>query len=123
VSGVASLSWYANSPEFDPYAVADLGAITRIEIEKFSNTTVAIAAERAVIAKKRPPFNRNSGGPGRKKLWPERMGLKLAKGTFDRIGTILKKGEKRMDFVRNAVLRELKEREAQQSRAPRKKKK
>jgi hypothetical protein len=48
---------------------------------------------------------------GRKKRWPERMGAKFPAGTFDRIAAVLVEGENRMEFVREAALRELDRRE------------
>ncbi len=54
---------------------------------------------------------------GRKKRWPERVGAKFAAGTLDRIASVLAKGEVRLDFIREAVERELERRE----RKPRRK--
>lgn len=48
---------------------------------------------------------------GRKKLWTEDMQARFAEGTFSRIEAVLEEGEYRMDFVREAVERELKRRE------------
>lgn len=48
---------------------------------------------------------------GRKKQWAEDMQARFAEGTFARIATVLAEGEARMDFVREAVERELKRRE------------
>lgn len=47
---------------------------------------------------------------GRKKQWAEDMQARFAEGTFARIATVLAEGEARMDFVREAVERELKRR-------------
>jgi hypothetical protein len=55
---------------------------------------------------------------GRKLRWPERIMAKFAAGTLDRIAVVLAKGEVRLDFVREAVERELKRREVGQKRKP-----
>lgn len=47
---------------------------------------------------------------GRTKRWKERIGLPLAEGTTARIDGLLKKGEFRLDFVRDAIEREIKRR-------------
>lgn len=49
---------------------------------------------------------------GRKKQWAEDMQARFAEGTFARIGAVLTEGEDRTDFVRDAVERELRRREA-----------
>jgi hypothetical protein len=49
---------------------------------------------------------------GRKKRWNEDMVARFPKGTFGRIANVLEKNEDRTDFVRAAVERELKRREA-----------
>ena len=49
---------------------------------------------------------------GRKKLWHQRTAVKFPQGTFERIAAVLQKPEVRMDFIRKAVERELKFREA-----------
>jgi hypothetical protein len=56
---------------------------------------------------------------GRKKLWPERTAVKFAANTFERIAAVLGKEEDRTDFVRLAVEREIKRREAQRRRKKR----
>jgi hypothetical protein len=56
---------------------------------------------------------------GRKKRWPERVGAKFAVGTLDRIAAVLAKGEVRLDFIREAVERELERRERATSRKKR----
>lgn len=53
---------------------------------------------------------------GRKRLWSEDMQSRFAEGTFARIENVLKEGEDRTDFVREAVERELKRREQQAKR-------
>jgi hypothetical protein len=49
---------------------------------------------------------------GRKMRWPERIGAK----TLDRIEKVLGKDEPRLDFIREAVERELTRREKRQPR-------
>lgn len=49
---------------------------------------------------------------GRIKRWAEDMQARFAAGTFARISNVLKPSEDRTDFVRDAVERELKRREA-----------
>ena len=49
---------------------------------------------------------------GRKKRWNENMVARFPEGTFGRITNVLEKNEDRTDFVRAAVERELKRREA-----------
>ena len=50
---------------------------------------------------------------GRKKLWHQRTAVKFPQGTFERIAAVLQKPkEVRMDFIRKAVERELRFREA-----------
>ena len=56
---------------------------------------------------------------GRKKLWHQRTAVKFPQGTFERIAAVLQKLEVRMDFIRNAVERELKRREAQKKKPTR----
>ena len=56
---------------------------------------------------------------GRKKLWHQRTAVKFPQGTFERIAAVLQKPEVRMDFIRNAVERELKRREAQKKKPTR----
>ena len=56
---------------------------------------------------------------GRKKLWHQRTAVKFSAGTFERIAAVLQKPEVRMDFIRNAVERELKRREAQKRKPER----
>jgi hypothetical protein len=48
---------------------------------------------------------------GRKKRWSEDMQARFPEGTFERIATVLVKGEDRTDFVREAVERELRRRQ------------
>ncbi|WP_158512716.1 hypothetical protein [Sphingobium sp. SYK-6] len=48
---------------------------------------------------------------GRIKRWAEDMQARFAEGTFARIARVLKDGEDRTDFVREAVEAELKRRE------------
>lgn len=48
---------------------------------------------------------------GRKKRWSEDMQARFAEGTFARIEAVLRDGEDRTDFVREAVEAELKRRE------------
>jgi hypothetical protein len=52
---------------------------------------------------------------GRKKRWAEDMVARFATGTFARISAVLRPGEDRTDFVRQAVERELKTREARKA--------
>ena len=56
---------------------------------------------------------------GRKKLWHQRTAVKFPQVTFERIAAVLQKPEVRMDFIRNAVERELKRREAQKKKPTR----
>jgi len=58
---------------------------------------------------------------GRKKRWPERVGAKFAAGTLDRIAAVLAKDEVRLDFIREAVEREIQRRERAAERAAPKK--
>ena len=48
---------------------------------------------------------------GRKKQWTERIQLPLAEGTTDKIDSLLKDGEVRLDFIRTAIVREMRRRE------------
>jgi len=48
---------------------------------------------------------------GRKLLWPERVEAKFARGTLARIADVLHDGEARLDFIREAINRELTRRE------------
>lgn len=48
---------------------------------------------------------------GRIKRWAEDMQARFAAGTFARIAAVLRDGEDRTDFVRDAVSRELERRE------------
>ena len=52
----------------------------------------------------------------RAREWHENMTARFSEGTFARISAALKKGEDRTDFVRAAVARELKRREAKKSK-------
>jgi hypothetical protein len=54
---------------------------------------------------------------GRKKRWNEDMVARFPEGTFGRIINVLEKNEDRTDFVRSAVARELKRREARGRKA------
>jgi hypothetical protein len=47
---------------------------------------------------------------GRKLRWPERIGAKFAAGTLARIARVLAPKEKRLDFIREAVEREIERR-------------
>lgn len=47
---------------------------------------------------------------GRKKEWPEEIRLSLAGGTLDRIASVLKPDEFRLDMIREAIEREIKRR-------------
>lgn len=47
---------------------------------------------------------------GRKKLWTERIQLPLANGTTARIDSLLRQDEVRLDFIREAIEREIKRR-------------
>lgn len=49
---------------------------------------------------------------GRKKRWAEDMQARFPEGTFAKISNVLKPDEDRTDFVRDAVERELRRREA-----------
>jgi hypothetical protein len=51
--------------------------------------------------------------------WPERIGAKFATGTLDRIAAVLAEKEVRLDFIRQAVERELKRREGAKPKKPR----
>lgn len=55
---------------------------------------------------------------GRKRRWAEDMQARFREGTFARIEAVLEDKEDRTDFVREAVERELKRRERQQSTTP-----
>ena len=48
---------------------------------------------------------------GRKKLFGTRITLPLSEGMLERIAAVLKPGEVRLDFIREAIERELKRRE------------
>jgi hypothetical protein len=67
------------------------------------------------------PYQENLGnrenGMTRKKLWQEDMQSRFPEGTFAMIKTLLKKGEKRTDFVRAAVQREIEYRRAEKKLA------
>jgi hypothetical protein len=51
----------------------------------------------------------------RARQWSENMTARFVAGTFARIRAVLKDGEDRTDFVREAVERELKRRERQEA--------
>lgn len=55
----------------------------------------------------------NPRGAGRKKRWSEDMVARFAEGTFAAIGGVLRPGEDRTDFVREAVQREVERRMAE----------
>lgn len=55
---------------------------------------------------------------GRMKRWSEDMQSRFPEGTFDRIEAVLKEGEDRTDFVREAVERELRRRKAPEPANP-----
>jgi hypothetical protein len=60
---------------------------------------------------------------GRKKEFSEDMRARFPKGTFDRIGKVLREGEDRTEFVRTAVeivirRRERKKKEAEKAGTP-----
>jgi hypothetical protein len=58
---------------------------------------------------------------GRKLRWPEKITAKFAAGTLKQIAAVLVKGEVRLDFIREAVDRELERRQrAEKKPAPRK---
>ena len=46
-------------------------------------------------------------------LWPQRIGAKFAPGTLERISEVLGREEKRLDFIREAVEREIVRRKRQ----------
>jgi len=48
---------------------------------------------------------------GRKKQWTERIQLPMAEGTTARIDALLADDEARLDFIREAIDREIKRRE------------
>lgn len=50
-------------------------------------------------------------GMGRKQINHEQIPARLPEGTLDRMDAVLEDGEKRADFLREAVERELKRRE------------
>jgi hypothetical protein len=56
---------------------------------------------------------------GRKRINEDQTPARLPPGTLDRIQAVLRKREKRADFIRTAIERELKRRE--KSKSPRKK--
>ena len=56
---------------------------------------------------------------GRKKLWHQRTAVKFSAGNVSAIAAVLQKPEVRMDFIRNAVERELKRRETQKRKPER----
>jgi hypothetical protein len=58
------------------------------------------------------PESASCPGVGRKKRWSEDMQARFKAGTFARIERVLEEEEDRTDFVRQAVERELKRREA-----------
>jgi len=47
---------------------------------------------------------------GRPPLWSENMQARFRAGTFERINKVLREGEDRTDFVREAVEREIERR-------------
>ncbi len=53
---------------------------------------------------------------GRKRQWREDMQARFPDGTFARIEAVLRDGEDRTDFVREAVEKELKRRQEAESR-------
>lgn len=55
-----------------------------------------------------------AGRVGRKKQWTERIVLPMAEGTTARIDALLNFEEVRLDFIRDAVDREIKRRERAQ---------
>jgi len=57
----------------------------------------------------------NSRKMGRKRLWDENMHARFRAGIFARITKVLRDGEDRTDFVREAVDRELERRETQKN--------
>jgi len=60
-----------------------------------------------------PPESDMPARMGRKKRWTEDMQARFPEGTFARIEAALREGEDRTDFVRIAVVRELRRRERQ----------
>lgn len=48
---------------------------------------------------------------GRTKLWTERLHLTLPEGAKEKIDAVLKDGEDRLAFIREAISREIKRRE------------
>ena len=57
------------------------------------------------------PHTRFEKVAGRPKLWPDKMTAPLPSGSLARMGAVLRDGETRTDFVRQAVERELERRE------------
>lgn len=57
---------------------------------------------------------------GRKKKWTERIQLPLAEGTTEKIDTLLEEGEVRLDFIRDAIDREIRRRDKAKRYAGRK---
>lgn len=60
------------------------------------------------------------GVVGRTRINGEQMPARLPDGTFERIDAVLRHKEKRSDFLRKAVERELQRREREQQRKARK---
>jgi hypothetical protein len=56
---------------------------------------------------------------GRRLRWPERVGAKFAEGTLERIAGVLRQKEVRLDFIREAVEREIARREKRAGRKER----
>lgn len=50
-------------------------------------------------------------GVGRKKEFPDRITLPLAKGVLNRVDAVLSEGEPRLDMIREAIEREIKRRQ------------
>jgi hypothetical protein len=56
---------------------------------------------------------------GRKLMWPERISAKFAAGTLKRIADVLADREERLNFIREAVEREIDRRRRQGKRRKR----
>lgn len=53
---------------------------------------------------------------GRKRLWHEDMVARFPKGTFERVEAVLREGESKTDFMREAAEREIARRERAKER-------
>jgi len=110
-----------NAPQIEAYAHWLLRE-SQIRGEWFAVTAeaalVAIVAAREAVREGHFAPCRIAGG-GRRKQWGEVMSARFPAGIFARVAAILRPGEDRTDFVREAVDKEIKRRErAGEARKP-----